>query len=52
MVLEKTFESPLDSTDWGQEEKGVTENEIVDGITDSMDVSLCKLMGHKESFTA
>ena len=52
VVLEKTFESPLDSTDWGQEEKGVTENEIVDGITDSMDVSLCKLMGQKESFTA
>ena len=29
--------------DWGQEEKGTTEDEMVDGITDSMDVSLSKL---------
>ena len=29
--------------DWGQEEKGVTEDERLDGITDSMDVSLSKL---------
>ena len=29
--------------DWGQEEKGATEDEILDGITDSMDVSLNKL---------
>ena len=29
--------------DWGQEEKGTTEDEMVDGITDSMDMSLCKL---------
>ena len=28
--------------DWRQEEKGVTEDEIVDGITDSMDMSLSK----------
>ena len=27
----------------GKEEKGMTENEMVDGITDSMDMSLCKL---------
>ena len=27
----------------GQEEKGTTENEMVDGITDSMDVSLSEL---------
>ena len=26
--------------DWGQEEKGTTEDEMADGITDSMDVSL------------
>ena len=26
--------------DWGQEEKGTTEDERLDGITDSMDVSL------------
>ena len=26
--------------DWGQEEKGTTEDEIVDGITDLMDMSL------------
>ena len=28
---------------WGQEEKGMTEGEMVDGITDSMDMSLSKL---------
>ena len=28
--------------DWGQE-KGTTEDEMVDGITDSMDMSLSKL---------
>ena len=31
--------------DWGQEEKGMTEDEIMDGITDSMDMSLSKLWG-------
>ena len=29
--------------DWGQEEKGTTEDEWLDGITDSMDVSLGEL---------
>ena len=29
--------------EWGQEEKGTTEDEMVDGITDSMDVSLSNL---------
>ena len=29
--------------DWGQEEKGTTEDEVADGITDSMDVSLSGL---------
>ena len=29
--------------DWGQEEKGATEDEMLDGIPDSMDVSLNKL---------
>ena len=28
---------------WGQEEKGVTEDEMLDGITDSVDMSLSKL---------
>ena len=32
-----------DGRDWGQEEKGTTEDEMVDGITDSMDVSLSEL---------
>ena len=31
---------PDDGKDWGQEEKGVTEDEMVDGITDSMDRGL------------
>ena len=29
--------------DWGQEEKGTTENELVDGISDAMDMSLSRL---------
>ena len=29
--------------DWGQEEKGTTEDEMLDGITNSMDVSLSEL---------
>ena len=29
--------------DWGKEEKGVTENESLNGIIDSMDMSLSKL---------
>ena len=29
--------------DWGQEEKGTTEDEMLDGITDLMDMSLSKL---------
>ena len=29
--------------DWGQEQKGTTEDEMLDGLTDSMDVSLSEL---------
>ena len=29
--------------DWGQKEKGATEDEMAGGITDSMDVSLSEL---------
>ena len=29
--------------DWGQKEKGATEDEMLDGITDSVDMSLSKL---------
>ena len=29
--------------DWGREEKGMTEDEMADGITDSMEVSLNEL---------
>ena len=35
-------EDPDAGIDWGQEEKGVTENEMVDGVTDAMDMSLSK----------
>ena len=34
---------PEGGKDWGQEENGTTEDETVDGITDSMDMGLGKL---------
>ena len=39
--LEKTL--MLGGMDWGQEEKGTTEDEMAGWITDSMDVSLSEL---------
>ena len=39
---EKTAAFPAAGKDWGQE-KRATENEMLDGITDSMDMSLSKL---------
>ena len=51
---------PDSGKDWRQEEKGATEDKCLDGITDSMDMSLSKLRGmvkdreawaHKESDT-
>ena len=38
--LEKTL---MLGKNWGQEEKGATEDEMLDGITDSVDMSLSKL---------
>ena len=38
-----TGKDPDAERDWGREEKGTTEDEILDGITDSMDMSLSKL---------
>ena len=38
-----TGKDPDAREDWGQEEKGVTEDEKLNGITDSMDMSLSKL---------
>ena len=37
------WKDPDAGKDWGQEEKGTTEDEMVDGITDSVDMSLGKL---------
>ena len=34
------WKDPDAGKDWGQEEKGTTEDEMVDGITDSMDMGL------------
>ena len=34
------WKDPNAGKDWGQEEKGMTEDKIVDGITDSMDMGL------------
>ena len=36
------FEKTHAGKDWRQEEKGTTEDEMVDGITDTMDMSLSK----------
>ena len=38
-----TGKDPDSGKDWGQEEKGTTEDEMVGGITNSMDMSLSKL---------
>ena len=38
-----TGKGPDARKNWRQEEKGMTEDEMVDGITDSMDMSLSKL---------
>ena len=38
-----TEKDPDPGKDWRQEEKVTTEHEMLDGITDSMDMSLCKL---------
>ena len=37
------WKDPDAGKDWGQEEKGMTEDEMVDGITNPMDMSLGKL---------
>ena len=37
------WKDPDAGKDWRQEEKGTTEDEMVDGITDSMDMSLSNL---------
>ena len=34
------WKDPDAGKDWGQEEKGMTEDELLDGITNSMDMSL------------
>ena len=37
------WKDPPAGKDWRQEEKGTTEDEMIDGITDSMDMSFSKL---------
>ena len=40
-----TGKDPDARKDWGQQEKGAAEDEMVGGITDSMDMNLDKLQG-------
>ena len=43
-VVELThWKRPWSGKDWGQEEKGVAEDEMLESITDSLDMSLSKL---------
>ena len=42
-LLRVIWKDPDTGKDWRQEEKGTTEDEMVGGITDSMDMSLSKL---------
>ena len=42
-LIRKQLNSSAAGRDWGQEEKGTTEDEMAWGITDSMDVSLSEL---------
>ena len=43
MQIVDSLEKAHAGRDWGQEEKGTTEDEMVEGITDSMGVSLSEL---------
>ena len=38
------MEDPDAGRDWGQEDKGTTEDELLDGITDSVEMSLGLVM--------
>ena len=44
-LMQSSFigKDPDTGRDWGQEDKGTAEDEMLDGITDSMDVSLSEL---------
>ena len=41
--MDQIGKDPDAGRDWGQEEKGMTEDDRLDGITDSMDMSLSNL---------
>ena len=43
MKSQLSGKDPDAEKDWGQEEKGTSEDETLDGIIDSKDMSLCKL---------
>ena len=43
MQIADSLEKTDAGRDWGQEEKGMTEDEMADGITNSMDMSLSEL---------
>ena len=54
-LMGRVGKDPTAGKDWGQEEKGTTEDEMLDDITDSMDIGLGglqELVMHRDAWRA
>ena len=54
-LMGRVGKDPTAGKDWGQEEKGTTEDEMLDDITDSMDMGLGglqELVMHRDAWRA